>query len=150
MGGNWKRGLFRLWLIASVVWIVGIIGYMFHSGMQETESKIQLFCFLSAQPPIEGIHECTRRMYTFEGYLLHDFEQRGPPNSSAELATWEIRRQLLRADMVESEANRNTPFWQSLRHNWYILPLGSVLIFLIGAGGVASVKVIAWVVRGFA
>lgn len=41
---NWPRGLFRLWAIASVLWVVGYIAYFWHSCLPETGTG-DYWCF---------------------------------------------------------------------------------------------------------
>jgi hypothetical protein len=144
---NWRRGLFRLWIVASILWVVGVVGYMMHLAIQDNEVWVQLFCYDLSSPPREGTHECYMRAATYEGRRLHSFEQSGPPASPLELAKWELKRQELHEAMTRAVANKETPFWSNLRYNWIILPFGPVLFLVVG-GIVATV--IAWIGRGFA
>jgi hypothetical protein len=147
MGPNWRRGLFRLWLVASILWVLGVLGLIMYEVNRDYELTVELFCFDPERPPREGVHECLKRMATHEGWELHRFEQSGPPTSPSELAKWELRRKELQEDIRRAIANYETPFWTRLRYNWFILPLGPILLFVIGG---IIVKVFAWIGRGFA
>ena len=39
-----RRGFFRPWIVASILWIVGIIGWMDHQSKEFTEGMIRLEC----------------------------------------------------------------------------------------------------------
>ncbi|NGO51912.1 hypothetical protein [Allomesorhizobium camelthorni] len=88
---RWKRGLLRLWVIASVIWVVGLLVYFLADGM-ETQGV------LGDTPGVE------------EGW------------------TW---------------------FWWSLYYNWFLFPLGPILLYIFGLFAVAIVKTALWVWRGF-
>jgi hypothetical protein len=143
MGPNWRRGLFRLWLVASILWVLGVFGYLMYSVVQDLDLAVRLNC----SNPREGFHECYTRMATYEGRWLHDFEQSGPPASPSELAKWELRRQELQEDYDRGMANNHTLLKHSLRANWFLLLLGPILLLVVGG---VIVKVFAWIGRGFA
>jgi hypothetical protein len=37
MGIGWKQGSFRLWVVVSFLWVIGILIYMLHLGAQTRE-----------------------------------------------------------------------------------------------------------------
>ena len=39
-----RRGLFRLWIVASILWIVGIIWWMNHQSAEFADGMIRLGC----------------------------------------------------------------------------------------------------------
>jgi hypothetical protein len=77
MRPNWRRGLFRLWLFTSILWVLGVLGYLMYSSVQDLDLAVRLNC----SNPREGFHQCYTRMATYEGRWLHHFEQSGPPVS---------------------------------------------------------------------
>lgn len=41
---NWRHGLFRLWVLTSVVWIAGVLVYMLIDARDFTQSRVELYC----------------------------------------------------------------------------------------------------------
>ena len=57
---NWKRGLFRLWLVASIIWIFGSLFWLLNASSQEAKLLVSLRCNPLEMTNTEW-HECYER-----------------------------------------------------------------------------------------
>jgi len=61
-----RRGLFRFWIIASVLWVIGFTAWGLHDTLEDAETTLQYFCDVTSPGFIECANE-HRRIW------IHDF-----------------------------------------------------------------------------
>ncbi len=52
-----RRGLFRLWIVASILWVVGIIWWMNHQSAEFADGMIRLGCEVSSPEYADCVRE---------------------------------------------------------------------------------------------
>jgi hypothetical protein len=119
---NWTRGLFRLWLLVSIPWIVYVVATEWSAAASSCESA--RYSALNPQPP--GQSEFLR----FLG------EEDRPPLTPAE--AYALGEQMCRMDF--HAATKNIAIQTSLVPVGLIL--GAAVLFIVGAA-------LVWGVRGF-
>lgn len=86
---NWKRGLFRLWLVSSVIWVLAVFTLSLFQAMELAELTARGKCdALLENGQSSEWHECFRKAQLPEGggtwlgyYMRHNwlFFSAGPP-----------------------------------------------------------------------
>lgn len=137
---KWRRGLFRLWIVASVLWFIGIFFYITYESSQTAERFARINCKRELLTGRE-FDECHRHMRTPAGRELYLMTQ----DKSQMAADPTGRQQKMEKLRLEMERDRT---WarSSLEQNWPFIVAAPFVFLLFGA---TIAGTLAWIGRGF-
>ena len=82
---NWRRGLFRIWVLMSVAWIMGWAVYLIMQGVQGELTTVGDFLeipVLMFGPPVALLFFGVAAAWAFKGFRADDGPS-GPPTAKA-------------------------------------------------------------------
>ena len=119
---NWRRGLFRMWIAASLVWLIGAGALM----QKEIRRDVSALMTAEIQAPKD-----TSENPAFKGRAHRELERRAAEQG-----------QTLEKFLNESAARRAAEQAQNLTFAASVILLPPILLFALGWAGL-------WIVRGF-